>query len=277
MLNSVLPTIVFFAGIVLCPLFLTGDRESYSLSPRNWPLETPAAQARLVEEAMAYLGDPAMLGAWAFLVVALLLGAFGGAKLSCRDRRASLWDLLNGAFIHVAMDGLTGGFHLLPLMDAHYRQLDNRCNDDVSHAAGGPSEDAVATATVVFRVELFVMAPLCLLTYLAYRGCSLGLGLNALRPELEISTLLFQICGTIWFVGPELLTGCKNMVPIGIEGCTTVGTKPYELMYFWFAVGVNVVWIIVPLLMLRHTVQQNVSARAITAGGAHKGGKSKRA
>ena len=60
-------------------------------------------------------------------------------------------------------------------------------------------------------------------------------------------------------------------------GCTTVGTKPYELMYFWFAVGVNVVWIVVPLLMLRHAVKQNVSMRTGPAAGARKGGKSKRA
>ena len=52
------------------------------------------------------------------------------------------------------------------------------------------------------------------------------------------------------------------MVPIGAEGCTTVGTKPYELMYFWFAVGVNAVWVIVPLLMLCHAVRCNADMRA---------------
>eukprot|EP00937_MAST-01D_sp_MAST-1D-sp2_P008265 g8265.t1 len=107
------------------------------------------------------------------------------------------------------------------------------------------------------------MAPLCLLAYLAYRAAP-GSTLGLLREELELVTLLFQLCGTIWFVGPELLTECRNMVPIGVAGCLP-GTKPYELMYFWFAVGVNVVWVLVPLVMIVAAMQRNAALKAQAA------------
>ena len=35
---------------------------------------------------------------------------------------------INGAVIHVTMDGLTGGYQLLDLMSENYRNLDNRAN-----------------------------------------------------------------------------------------------------------------------------------------------------
>ena len=64
------------------------------------------------------------------------------------------------------MDGLTGGYHLLPLMDQNYRRLDNRANGDFvdglvqvdsSATKLGVTEDAVAVALLVFRVELYIM------------------------------------------------------------------------------------------------------------------------
>ena len=87
---------------------------------------------------------------------------------------AANWFLWNGGVIHVTMDGLTGGYSKLPLLAENYRMLDRRANgkliDGLASAEGisGLTDDAVAGAFVVFRVELFVMAPLCLLTYIAY-------------------------------------------------------------------------------------------------------------
>jgi hypothetical protein len=40
------------------------------------------------------------------------------------------------------------------------------------------------------------------------------------------------------------------MVPFGVIGCNTVGFTPYELLFFWFAVGANVIWIVVPLWLI---------------------------
>ena len=36
--------------------------------------------------------------------------------------------------------------------------------------------------------------------------------------------------GTVWFVGPELLTGCLNMVPIGVPGCVAGELARYHVL-----------------------------------------------
>ena len=271
-----LVTLLFFASLVILPLFIVGDRAAQTLDL------APLDRAAFTDRAVAYFSDAAMLAGFGCLAAALLLARLlrptdvsaasaseGAEDLSLGagaddgHSASSLWYLLNGAFIHVTMDGLTGGYHLGPLMDANYRQLDNRCNDDVPVAQGGPHPDAVATALVVFRVELFLMAPLCLLTYLACRGC--GGGLRWLREELELVTLTFQLCGTIWFVVPEILTGCVNMHPIGNPaggGCLAGHDgSAYDIMYFWFAVGANAVWVLVPLVMLRSAAARGAARK----------------
>jgi len=45
------------------------------------------------------------------------------------------------------------------------------------------------------------------------------------------------------------MTGCENMVPHGVKNCMP-GFSLFELFYFWFGVGVNVVWVIVPAVMI---------------------------
>ena len=180
----------------------------------------------------AYWTDTAVLCAAAYAVVAVLIASDYPA-LPGSDTSAANWFLANGAIIHVAMDGLTGGFEFLPMMSENYKKLDNRALG-FGNDAKGLTDDAVAVATVVFRAELFVMAPLCFLTYIAYYSRS------KYCPALALVTLSAQLWGTVMFVGPELMTGCKNMVPIGMEGCSA-GFSRYELLYFWFAVGANFV------------------------------------
>jgi len=82
----------------------------------------------------------------------------------------------------------------------------------------------------------------------------------AWRNELEICLCTLHLFGNAVFVIPELLTGCLNMVPIGVKGCHA-GMSAYELFFFWFAVGINGVWVVVPIYCLVTTVGQSVSKK----------------
>jgi hypothetical protein len=312
---------VFCLGCLCTPLLVTvvhgpqhGQR---TLAPREFDAAVWAG----------HFADPAVVLGGALM----LLAETQAGKLSAGDQASASWYLLNGGVIHTMMDGMTGGYHFLPLMDENYRRLDNRANGvlvdgraskvsdvapslreaccmaGIAHGRGliafngeqngtvGLTDDAVAVAMVVFRMELYVMAPLCFLTYWAIQAR------KGFAPALEIITLTMQICGddasihpssitavrnsclafhpavcagvaggsscqhaddrwccpcwlrpgTVWFVGPELLTGCVNMVPFGIRRCVA-GFSSYELLYFWFAVGANCVWIVVPVMMICH-------------------------
>ena len=237
------PFVLFCLGCLVTPLIVQSSDDDQTVALRGFGDET-------AELWKAYFTDFALLCAAAFVAAAVLIASDYPA-LSPTDTSAANWFLANGAIIHVAMDGLTGGFKYLPEMSKNYEKLDNRAlgfgrNDN------GLTDDAVAVATVVFRAELFVMAPLCFLTYVSYYSRS------KYCPTLALVTLSAQLWGTVMFVGPELLTGCKNMVPIGKDGCYA-GFSSYELLYFWFAVGANFLWIVIPLRMMATIASQIAS------------------
>ena len=80
------------------------------------------------------------------------------------------------------------------------------------------------------------------------------------RRELEVCVCTLQMFGNAMFVGPELLTGCLNMVPIGTKGCTA-GLTAYELFFFWFAVGINAIWLVVPAYFLVTNVLESAAQK----------------
>lgn len=231
------PFVLFCLGCLVTPLLVVSTVDESSA-----PLGTLDLRAFDPELWKAYWSDTAVLCGGAFAALAVLIASDFPA-LSNEDTRAANWFLANGAIIHVAMDGMTGGFNFLPAMGDNYKQLDNRALGFDAVGTAGLTEDAVAVASVVFRAELFVMAPLCFLTYVSYYSRS------TYCPALALITLSAQLWGTVMFVGPELMTGCKNMVPIGVDGCSA-GYSPYELLFFWFAVGANFLWIVKPLQMM---------------------------
>lgn len=51
-----------------------------------------------------YFTDPAMLAGFVALIFGILLGG-SHKRLSRSETRLALWFLLNGAFIHITMDG----------------------------------------------------------------------------------------------------------------------------------------------------------------------------
>ena len=165
------------------------------------------------------------------------------------------------------MDGMTGGYHSFRAMDNNYRILDNRCNDELVGTAGGPDEGSRAVALLVFRLELFVMMPICLLAFLALRRRS------STAPALELVASILQLLGTVFFIGPELMTGCKNMVPFGVKpnGCAPPPLDSLWNAFYWhFGIGVNIVWILVPLWLGARAAVDASSGAAILL--AHRAG-----
>eukprot|EP01047_Picozoa_sp_COSAG01_P006633 COSAG01_NODE_243_length_20572_cov_24.956137_5_plen_232_part_00 len=145
----------FCLGCLLTPLLVTVVPPQQS-NTSVAPLGALPELAPRPFDAQAWLGhfaDPAVaLGGALMLLVEGLRAAAG--ILSPGDERAANWFLLNGGVIHTMMDGLTGGYHFLPLMDENYRRLDNRANgvlvDGLAKTGGTPglTDDAVAVAMV---------------------------------------------------------------------------------------------------------------------------------
>ena len=71
---------------------------------------------------LQYWTDPAVVAGLAFALPALWHAGRQPA-LPRSDEMAANWFLVNGAIIHVTMDGLTGGYQQLPLMSDNYRNL----------------------------------------------------------------------------------------------------------------------------------------------------------
>ena len=52
-----------------------------------------------------YFTDPAMCAGFSALLLTILATGKWNERLSPKDRRRGLWYLMNGAFIHITMDG----------------------------------------------------------------------------------------------------------------------------------------------------------------------------
>lgn len=72
---------------------------------------------------------------------------------------------------------------------------------------------------------------------------------------IALIALSFQLFGAIVFIVPDLLIGCPNMQPFELKSCVP-GTTLFELFYFWFGVVVNIVWVIVPLIIMKNIIQR---------------------
>eukprot|EP00010_Vexillifera_abyssalis_P007788 CAMPEP_0201550304 /NCGR_PEP_ID=MMETSP0173_2-20130828/6683_1 /ASSEMBLY_ACC=CAM_ASM_000268 /TAXON_ID=218659 /ORGANISM="Vexillifera sp., Strain DIVA3 564/2" /LENGTH=148 /DNA_ID=CAMNT_0047960241 /DNA_START=310 /DNA_END=756 /DNA_ORIENTATION=+ len=125
------------------------------------------------------------------------------------------------------MDGMTGGWHFLDLMNEHYIILDKRFRDDE------------VNSWMITQLELFVMAPLCLLTYRAI------VQNKPSRYFFEVLTSTFQLIGAIFFFGAELIQGFPN-TPVDRNFEFTF----HHTFYFWFGYGANLLWVIFPLYFI---------------------------
>ena len=183
------------------------------------------------EERIAFLTDPLLLGSFGLLIALAFLVRITGkcVELNVWERARARWYLWNGAIIHIMMDGGVGALKKLPLFRHQYKILDARFNDD----------DAITVPVLVGLVEIFVMAPLCFLTYYAYRRGS------SWRYPMEVMICTCHIFGTIMFCLPEHLEGFKN-----IETDFDFEFTLHKITYFWFGYGANFIWIVLPLCFL---------------------------
>lgn len=178
---------------------------------------------------LAYLKtvDPVVYGCIAlhFIVLLFACGPRGARSLSCKDRLIGWWMLLNGVYIHILMDGLTGFMDRVPSLGALYHILDNRYQLHEIHL------------DIISCSELVIYAPICIACYIAIHRRS------NIRYPLQIIASIFQLFGTIIYVGAEVFTGLKH-VPVDRE----LSFTPFYLLYFWFAcVFCNFQWIWIPI------------------------------
>jgi hypothetical protein len=207
------PTFLFVSGCLLTPVLLLC-------------LEQPDD---LHSQLKAYFTDPALLAGVGAFFLTLLCAAGVTGPCWTWERRIANWFLLNGAFIHITMDGLTGGYHMLPLMYEQYKKVDRRFETDELNS------------WLVTQLELFVMGPLCLLTYIAYRRQWTA------RWSLASCAATLQWAGAVVFAGVEWLADFPN-TPVDRHFKFT----PHHCLYFWFGYGANFLWVVIPPLIVLH-------------------------
>jgi len=97
-------------------------------------------------------------------------------------------------------------------------------------------------------------------TFLALRRRS------AVSPALELLASTLQLLGTVFFLGPEFMTGCKNMQPFGPSphGCFPPPLDSLWTAFYWhFGIGVNAVWVFIPLLLGARAVADTATGTSI--------------
>ena len=214
-----------------------------SVAPALCYLDDPVAA---IPKLLQYITDPALLIGCGVFLAAILTGGAWPKGMSGSEGRIAMWYLMNGAFIHITMDGLTGGWHHLHLLNEHYCRLDKRFLEDE------------AVSWMITQIELFVMAPLCILTYRAI------LNNSRLRYALEITTSLCQLWGAVIFFGSEVLNKFPN-VPVDSQFLFSF----HHCLYFWFGFGANLIWVVIPLIFIIRSfnaiasipIQQNLKTK----------------
>ena len=178
------------------------------------------------------------------------------SPLSEADRGAAEWYWWNAWLYHSAMDGLSGSFHVVPVVVQQYFILDQRfVNRHV-------------VPWLIGVVELFIMAPLCIATIHTILNPNHHKSGHR-RWALELITSTFQLFGMIAFVGAEVYEGQLNVPaldPVGSVGgrwsgdggrWNNVRFNVYHLTYYWFGFWFcNLVWGVVPLWRIYRACQE---------------------
>ena len=202
--------------------------------------------------------------------------------LSKADRGAAEWYWWNAWLYHTAMDGLSGSFHVVPVVVQQYFILDQRfVNRHV-------------VPWLVGVVELLIMAPLCIATIHSIVNPKNNHNNNNnnhggyRRWALELITSTFQLFGMIAFVGAEVYEGQLNVPaldPVGSSSGRWTGEggrwsnvrfNVYHLTYYWFGFWFcNLVWGVVPLWRIYRACQECTKAFAALEQQHVEGGKAK--
>jgi len=243
------PTFIFLSSIIISPLFVKGIEKSQSLE-----FSLPS-----FNKIFNYLTDPGF-GAILFVVVLGYICVYQSkVNLTRNESLLAGWYIWNCALVHVGIDGLCGGFGFLSLMNDNYKLLDRRFRYDLIDLPGGPTLADASGAKLVVHIELTMHS---VLTFLAFIGVCYR---SPWRQGVELIALTFQLFGALLFVGPELYTGCENLVPIGVAGCFP-GFSLFEIFYFWFGVLVNGVWVVVPAILMYTAIKSDVEEKKLSSG-----------
>jgi EXPERA (EXPanded EBP superfamily) len=175
------------------------------------------------------------------------------SPLSTSDKRVVEWYWWNAWLYHTVMDGMSGSFHVVPVVVQQYFILDKRF--EAHHVV----------PWLIGAIELFVMAPLCFVTMRAI------LNKSPYRYPLEIVTSAFQLFGMLVFVGAEVYEGQLNVPaldPVGIPGkgawANVQFFNLYHVTYYWFGFWFcNLVWGVVPLRRIAVAVRECHQALAL--------------
>jgi hypothetical protein len=214
------------------------------------------------QQIVDYFLEPSMIFSLTLLLLTVLETHVGGrcVPLSRGERYRARWYLLNGAIIHILMDGLVGIFKTNALFAANYAKIDKRYGDPLGDFRG-------SAVHIVSGIELFVKGPVCLLAYRAFhRG-------SPHRDVIEFFTCVTQAYGTIVYLGQELLTGMQNF-----DADWQLSFSVHYLIFFWFAILIGCfLYLIVPGWLgygaYCRIVDSSRKANATTATAAAKGHK----
>jgi len=233
------PTFLLGLSCYISVLFVEGDIKAHSVNFR--PLD--------VKLARKHFADPTVIVSTVLTVAALALtwNTRVDALDSATVRKAG-WYLWNACLFHV-MDGMVGlGF--APLLGENYDFLDNRLRA-VEFSHGGPHPGEASIAHLILMIEIFFMAPMCLLCFVGV------IQQRKWAQDAEILLCATHVLGTIIWSIPPLLDDCKSLAPIGIAGCTPSVLSLYNLFYFWFGYGINLLWIFVGTRYLLEAMWSN--------------------
>jgi hypothetical protein len=180
----------------------------------------------------------------AFFTTAVAVAYFSrpSTPLPIYDQWTAEWYFWNAWLYHMVMDGASGSFRLVPVVVQQYDILDQRF----------PHHHVVPW--LVGAIELFIMAPLCLITLWAVQKR------HPLRFPLELITSTFQIVGMIIFVGAEVYEGQFNIPaldPVGTKDGLEFKFNLYHLTYYWFGFWFcNLVWGVIPYFRTMRAVEE---------------------
>lgn len=200
------PSVIFIAGCFMVPLGLAEDNAERIRFLTDWTLWFMVACAVGTVLITRWVAGP------------------NPVPLSNRDRLVASWFLMNGAVIHIFMDGLIGVYRLCPPFQRHYAKLDDR------YGKGDATVDNISL------LELYLYGPAALALYYAYHNR------RAWRYPLEIVVSCFQLYGAILFVFTEAWYGGIH-IPVDWK----FEFHFDHILYFWFGFLIaNGIWFVVP-------------------------------
>jgi len=180
--------------------------------------------------------SPAFLGCAALAVGGYIWGMSSSHPLhraSATEQMIALWHLTNAMWWSFGCDVLSGLFAVMPNMNILYVAIDSKHAGDVAKRAG---------LDVVYWVELFIHVPVSWWCFHRYVKQSKE------RRIVEAFLCGCQVVGCIAYYGSEILESIDR-------GTFKGGHWPWDYqLLFWLGVGFGLVWIIVPIALLKRTL-----------------------